>query len=128
MSLVRFDSAAPSLVTSVGTISGATPILDGLDFRPADGFLYGYRASTSGIYRVDIHTGATTLVSTSTMPVTSSLLGIDFNPVVNRLRVVTASDENRRINITTGVAIADGALTYAMGNTNIRDAAYTKPK
>lgn len=68
-SLVRFDSAAPGTVTTLGAISGAIGRLDGLDFRPADGLLYGYEANGSGIYRVDLATGVTTLVSTSSAPV-----------------------------------------------------------
>ena len=130
-SLIRFDSATPGTVTSIGSINGAVSSLNGLDFRPANGFLYGYSQSTSGIYRVDSATGATTLVSTSTAPVTTNLMGIDFNPVPDRLRVVTANDENRRINADTGAATTDGALAYAPGDVNfgadpnIVDAAYT---
>lgn len=130
-SLVRFDSAAPGTVTTLGAISGAIGRLDGLDFRPADGLLYGYEANGSGIYRVDLVTGVTTLVSTSSAPVGNAGLGIDFNPVVDRLRIVNPGDENRRINVATGAAIVDGALAFAAGDVNagtnpqIRDAAYT---
>ena len=129
--LVRFDTATPGTVTSVGALSGATTALDGLDFRPADGMLYGYNAATSGIYRVDPNTGVTTLFSTSSAPVSTSALGIDFNPVADRLRVVTANDENRRINVANGVALSDGTLAYAAGdantgvNPNVVEAAYT---
>ena len=129
-SLIRFDSSSPGIVTTLGSISGAIGRLHGLDFRPADGLLYGYEANTSGIYRVNVNTGVTTLVSTSTIPVGTSSLGIDFNPTVDRLRIVTSADENRRINVATGVAIADGALAYAAGDVNagsnprILDAAY----
>ena len=129
--LVRFDTATPGTVTSVGALSGATTALDGLDFRPADGMLYGYNAATSGIYRVDPNTGMTTLVSTSSAPVSTSALGIDFNPVADRLRVVTANDENRRINVANGAAQSDGMLAYAAGdanagvNPNVVEAAYT---
>ena len=132
-SLVRFDSAAPGAVTALGAISGATTRLNGLDFRPANGFLYGFSQATSGIYRVDTGSGTTTLVSTSTAPVTTDLLGIDFNPVPDRLRVVTVNDENRRINVDNGVVPLplDGTLAYSPGdvnfgrNPNIIDAGYT---
>ena len=134
--LVRFDSAAPGVVSIVGPISGATDNLNGLDFRPANGLLYGYEQASSGIYQVNTATGATTLVTTSTAPVSSALLGIDFNPVVDRLRLVTANDENRRININTTpppavVTTTDGTLAYVAGDVNagkdpnIIDAAYT---
>ena len=130
-SLIRFDTATPGAVTVIGALSGAVSTLDGLDFRPADGNLYGYQMASSGIYRVDLGSGATTLVSTSSAAVTSTQMGIDFNPVVDRLRVVSVNDENRRINVATGAALTDGALNYAVGdvnfgaNPNVRDAAYT---
>jgi len=118
------------VVSNIANLNGAALHLDGLDFRPADGLLYGYNGSSSGIYRVNTSSGATSFVSTSSAPV-SVPLGIDFNPVADRLRVVTPADENRRINIATGLAITDGTLTYAVGDVNagknasIIDAAYT---
>ena len=129
--LIRFDSATPGTTSTVGVIAGATVKLDGLDFRPADGLLYGYESATSGIYRVNTSTGATTLVSTSSAPVTAATMGIDFNPVPDRLRVATNDGDNRRINIATGAAITDGALVYAAGDANagaaprVADVAYT---
>ena len=129
--LVRFDSSAPALVTTIGNFSGATTTLSGMDFRPADGLLYGFNQADSGIYRVDTTTGATTLMSISTSAITSPRLGIDFNPVPDRLRVVAPSDQNLRINIANGAALIDGPLAYAAGdahqgaNPSIRDAAYT---
>jgi hypothetical protein len=129
--LVRFNSDTPGSVAVVGAISGATTTLDGLDFRPADRLLYGYSNTTGGIYRVDTTSGAVTLVSTSSAPTTTGLLGIDFNPVPDRLRIVTANDENRRANVSTGATLTDGTLAYAAGdvnagaNPNVIDAAYT---
>ena len=130
-SLVRFDSSTPGTVTVVGAISGVASSLSGLDFRPADGFLYGYQQSSSGIYRVNTSTGATALVSTSTASTSGSQSGIDFNPTVDRLRVVSTNNNNLRINVDTGAATVDAALAYASGDTNfgtkpnIVDAAYT---
>ncbi len=129
--LIRFDSASPGIVTTVGAISGAINRLDGLDFRPADGLLYGYEANGNGIFRVNINTGVTTFVSTSSATVGNARLGIDFNPVVDRLRVVNPADDNRRITVATGAADADGALAYVIGDINfgsnpqVADAAYT---
>ncbi len=132
--LVRFDSATPGIVTTVGSL---TTKLDGIDFRPADGLLYGYSGTTNGIYTVNTQTGTTTLLSTSQSPVTTTSLGIDFNPVPDRMRVVTANDENRRINVAngvnggTGTPPTDGTLAYVSGDTNVGvnpnivDAAYT---
>jgi hypothetical protein len=129
--LVRFDTATPGNVTTVGAISGATRTLDGIDFRAADGGLYGYSAASAGVYRVDPATGNTTLVSTTAPAVGNTAVGIDFNPAADRLRVVTAADNNLRINVATGATLVDGALTYAAAdahagtNPNITEAAYT---
>lgn len=129
--LLRFDSATPGATVNVGLISGATGKLDGLDFRPADGLLYGYASASSGIFRVDTATGATTLVSTSSAAVGAATLGIDFNPVPDRLRVASNNGDNLRINIATGAALVDGTLAYAVGDANanaapqIADVAYT---
>ena len=139
-SLIRFDSTTPGAVTTVGAITGAATSLNGLDFRPANGLLYGVQQSNSGIYTVDTATGATTFVSTvtSTTPpgttVTSPLTGIDFNPVPDRLRLVNDADQNLRINVVTGATTVDGTLAYAAGdpnagaNPNIIDAAYTNSR
>ena len=129
--LVRFDAAAPGVVTTVGALGGATTTLDGIDFRPADGALYGYNAASSGIYRVDTATGLTTLVSTSTTAIGRTAVGIDFNPAADRMRVVSAADNNLRINVATGATIVDGTLAYGAGDINaganpsIAEAAYT---
>jgi Domain of unknown function (DUF4394) len=131
-SLVRFDTATPGAITTVGALSGATSVLDGIDFRPADGAMYGFRSSDSTIYRVDPATGITTLVSTAATPVTrNSVVGIDFNPAADRLRVVSSADDNLRIVVPTGATPGDTPLSYAVGdvnagrNPNVIDAAYT---
>ena len=41
-SLIKFDLATPGITTLAGNFSGAATNLDGIDFRPADGLLYGY--------------------------------------------------------------------------------------
>ena len=107
--------------------------MSGLDFRPADGVLYGYQptSNTSGIYSVNLNTGATTFIRTSTPPTTGSPIGIDFNPMADRLRVVSTSNNNLRINVDTGATTVDGTLAYDTGDVNARrnptiaDAAYT---
>ncbi len=129
--LIRFNSATPGVVTTVGNFSGDTITMSGMDFRPADGALYGFNQATSGIYRIDTGTGATSLVSTSTTAIAAPAMGTDFNPVPDRLRVVSTGDQNLRINVATGAATVDGTLAYAAGdanagaNPNIIDAAYT---
>ncbi|HEY6563246.1 MAG TPA: DUF4394 domain-containing protein, partial [Pirellulaceae bacterium] len=117
--------------TSTIPFSGATSRLDGLDFRPANGLLYGYDESSNRVVTVDPLTAFTTLVSNPTTGSTTSDLGIDFNPVPDRMRLVNVDDQNLRINVDTGATIVDGTLAYDAGDPNtgvnplINEAAYS---
>ena len=51
--LIRFDIATPGSLTTVGLLSGAVTRLDGIDFRLANGQLYGYDAFTNQVVTVD---------------------------------------------------------------------------
>lgn len=108
--LVRFNSANPMRVTTLG-LTGAS--LTGLDFRPATGMLYGYNGSQ--LFTVNLRTGAATQVATVSSP-TGANVGFDFNPTVDRIRIVDAAGANRRVNPVDGVAIQDGAYAYAPGD------------
>jgi len=128
--LVNFDSASPASANFV-SVTGVVGNLLGIDYRPADGQLYGL-ASSNNIYTIDSSTGAATFKSTLDAPVSvGALSGVDFNPVVDRLRVVGSNDTNFRINVDTGATLVDGNLAYAPGdanfgaNPNITGAAYT---
>jgi hypothetical protein len=129
--LLRFGSNNTSAST-VGTFSDGVS-LSGLDFRPTDGLLYGYSHATSSIYTVNTQTAALTLVSTINPGTTGTPVGIDFNPVPNALRIVSAADDNLRIagGAPLNVRFQDGTLTYAGADANfgvnptIVDAAYT---
>ena len=49
--------------------------------------------------------------------------GVDFNPVADRLRVVSDTGQNLRINVDTGDTITDGAITPASGSAQASAAA-----
>jgi hypothetical protein len=132
--LVTFDSATPgSILTSVAP-TGLQPseVLLGIDFRPATGGLYGL-GSTSRLYLVNPVTGAVTQVgSAGAFALSGTAFGADFNPVVDRLRVVSNSGQNLRLNPNDGTLTAtDNALAYAAGDPNaaatprVLGAAYT---
>lgn len=130
-SLIRFDTATPGAVTTVGAISGAIAQLDGLDFRPSNGLLYGYNHATGSAYSVNTGTGAATFAALLSTPTNGPNLGIDFNPVPDRLRIVTDIGQNLRVNLAGGATTVDGVLAYAAGDPNfgavprIIDVAYT---
>ena len=120
--LTSFDPAAPATLTASvpisGLISGESVL--GIDFRPANGKLYAL-TSTARLLTVDADTGASTVVATlsadaadTTLPYTGlggpARFAVDFNPVADRLRVVSDSGLNLRINGDTGATTTDGAI------------------
>lgn len=128
--LLRFNSARLDRLTPVG-ITGIPmgETLVGIDLRPATGQLFGLSvnsvANTATLLLLDPQTGAATpigtpgqiaLVDGSGQPVDlpEGGFGIDFNPTVDRLRVVTSSGLNFRINPITGAAV-DGDNGGAAG-------------
>ena len=122
--LVSFDSSSPTIVL------GATPItgrlngedLIGIDFRPANGQLYGV-GDQGRIYSINTLTGLATVASTLSSPLQGSRFGIDFNPTVDRLRIVSDADQNIRVNVDTGAVLIDSLLNPSLAN--IVGAAYT---
>lgn len=118
--LVRFDSTAPGATSSVAlTGTGGEQIL-GIDVRPATGQLYGV-GSASNLFVIDVATGAATLVGALGTTLNGTSFGVDFNPVVDRLRVTSDSDQNLRINPTMpggAGTIVDGPLAFAAADVN----------
>jgi hypothetical protein len=112
--------------------------LIGIDFRPSNGVLYGVgrigNAAMGQLYTIDVETGAATKVGALTIPLDGAAFGVDFNPVPDRLRVVSDTGQNLRINPDTGaVAGTDTTLTYVAGDPNtgrapgVTAVAYTNP-
>ena len=139
--LLRFDGDNPQKVERQ-RITGLAPgeSLVGIDFRPSaqpagspqQGALYGI-GDQSNIYTIRQMTGVATRVATITadgQPVAlrGVSFGIDFNPTVDRLRIVSSANQNLRVNVDTG-ALADfdpntpgtqpdGDLQYAANDPN----------
>lgn len=115
--LIGFDSANPGTVTSTLTITGlGGQLIRGIDTRPATGQLYALGQSGT-LFTIDTGTGVATAVP-GNVPVGGGDLdfGIGFNPVPDRLRVVTATDLNLRVDPTNSATITDGTLAYAAGD------------
>jgi len=90
----------------VFTPSGVTGNIRGVDVRPADGKLY-IVTDTGSFYTLDLTTRAATQVSTQdTLFNGGGDYGFDFNPTVDRIRMVGVNGRNARYNIDTG-AMAD---------------------
>jgi hypothetical protein len=128
--LLLFRADHPETARTVQT-SGLSGRLVGVDRRPADGRLYGLTTSND-LYRIDPATGASTLVSTLTVPFDGDVRsGIAFNPQADRLRLVSADGQNLRVNVLLGATAVDAPLAYAPSDRNagkrprIAGAAYT---
>ncbi len=120
--LLRFTADKPGKIASSRPVTGmqAGDKLVGIDFRPATGQLYamGVNGSTGRLYTINPATGAAAVVGTGfSMPQSSGAAagkdyGFDFNPTVDRIRVIADSRDNFRLHPDTGaVAGADFPLT-----------------
>jgi hypothetical protein len=153
--LRRFQLDTPGTTTTVA-ITGITvgETLVGIDGRPATGQLYGLgvnaTANTGTLYRIDPQTGAATVIGISSQiafvdaignpvdlpnPATVGY-GFDFNPTVDRVRVVTGSGLSFRVNPTTGAPVDGDAVAAGInpdgsinglpgGSTGVAAVAYT---
>ena len=118
--LVTFDTATPGTTSGVQAITGVDGTLLSIDYRPATSVLYGL--SNGGvIYTINTMTGVATQQSIVSETLNGSQFAIDFNPTVDRLRIVSNMQQNLRVNVDTGAAIVDGTLTMS----GIVAAAYT---
>jgi hypothetical protein len=122
--LMRFDSTAPEFIQSEPMVSGLLPseTLLAIDFRPANGKLYGV-TNLSRLYVINPNTGAATLVSPDTfnplIPSGTTEIAFDFNPVTDLIRIVTPAGQNLRVNPDTGVVVAvDNTIAFAAGDPN----------
>jgi hypothetical protein len=119
-----FDPNKPEPVTKA--ITGLQPgegIL-GIDFRPLNGQLYAL-GNSSRIYTINLGTGAATVVGTQLPTLLSGTeFGFDFNPVVDKIRVVSNSGQNLRLDPVTG-AITGTDTVLSPGTPAVGAAAYT---
>jgi hypothetical protein len=124
--LVRFESATPANTSAALAITGlqAGENILGIDFRPVNGQLYAL-GSTSRLYTINVLTGVATQVgSAGAFTLSGTNFGFDFNPTVDRIRVVSDTGQNLRLNPN------DGTLSATDPNLNpgapsVTAAAYT---
>ena len=134
--LVGFKVGTPNTLDTNVTISGLAPgeLVLGIDVRPRDGMLYGL-TSTARLITIDPTTGVATVKATlaadstdTTLPYTAiagTAFAVDFNPVADRLRVISNSGQNLRINVDTGATTTDGVINRAGAAPSVAAAAYT---
>ncbi len=127
--LHKFNTDNPEKILKVINFTGlqSEEKILAIDFRPATGQLYGL-SSSSRIYVINLNSGAVNMIGAGpfTPTLEGKLAGFDFNPTVDRIRVVTNSGQNLRLNPETGtVAFEDmdingpaGAMVSAVAYTN----------
>ena len=135
--LVRFTPSTACEPTPAVRVSGLQPgeSLLAIDERPATGQLYGL-GSSSRVYVVDAATGVATQVGSGPFSplLSGSAFGFDFNPTVDRIRIVSDTGQNLRAHPETGAVVSqDATLRFAAGDVHagaqpgIVGAAYTNP-
>ena len=126
--LLCFTADAPGSADRIGFVTGLSTDtrLVGIDFRPATGELWGL-GNAGGLYTVDLRNAAATFKARLSTPLTGANFGVDFNPTVDRLRIVSDDGQNLRVAVDTGAVTVDTAvsITPPTTTTGIVGAAYT---
>jgi hypothetical protein len=117
--LVTFDSGSPNIINSSLAVTGigAGQTLVGIDFRPSTGGLVGLARDAAGQSQVyTLSFGGAALAVGGLFSLTGGAFGVDFNPVPDALRIISDTEENRRITAGgTGVVNTDSNLTRIVG-------------
>jgi Domain of unknown function (DUF4394) len=114
--IVWIDTEQKKVTGSVKLDGGASLI--GLDVRPADNKVYGVTPDGT-IVTVDVKSGKWEKKSqlSEALP-KGATFTVDFNPVADRLRVLSSTGMSYRINVEDGKTIVDGSLKYADADAN----------
>jgi Domain of unknown function (DUF4394) len=135
--LIKFDTATLGVLSGhqITGLQTGTENIVGIDVRPATGELYavtvpiGVAANALvRTYKADPDTGVFTFVGSiaNLVPGAADVVsGIDFNPTVDRIRVVNVSDENFRVNPNNGALAGDDPNLNPAGS-QIVDLAYDR--
>lgn len=122
--LANFISSSPGAFSQrpiTGLAAGEFALA--IDFRPAAPLGRLYTITNQGrLYRIDDPTtGAAVAVGPGGLPVpVGAAIGFDFNPTVDRIRLITDADNNLRLHPDLGTVVStDGALAYAVGDVNV---------
>ncbi|MFN3754858.1 DUF4394 domain-containing protein [Flavobacterium sp.] len=126
--IVKYNArnlTSPISTTPITGLAGSEQIVS-IDYRPATGQLYAL-GSSSRLYFINEESGAATALGTASFsPATSGTnASLDFNPTVDRIRLVTASGQNLRLHPELGTVVATDIAIAGNANTRIGAVAYT---
>lgn len=109
--LLRFNAGQPQNVRERKPLTGlpAGEKILGIDYRVAYGMLFALGASGQ-LYRIDtLSATATAIGSPAALPAEGRSWGFDFNPAVDRIRVVNEAGWNLRLHPETGAVVDSDA-------------------
>lgn len=132
--LISFNAGQPQKLLSKKALTGlnAGESIVGIDYRVARGQLYAL-TNAGRLLRLDAARGnVETIGEPQDLKLGAEIIGFDFNPTVDRIRLVSDQGRNQRLHPDSGAMVdgdantpgiqPDGALNYAAG-----DAAAGKP-
>jgi hypothetical protein len=133
MTMSAFKTNTPNVLDWVADIvgfSGCDTKLVGVDIRPANNVLYGV-GNCGGVYTIPFWPGSDaqmhiTKVGQLTVALAGASFGVDFNPAVDRLRIISDTGQNLRHDVVGNTTIKDMPLTLnGAPATGVTAAAYT---
>lgn len=129
--LVSFNANNPKTFAAKTAITGITAgeKLMSIDFRPATGELYAL-SNASKLYIINTASASARMVSATafTPAVSGTIASIDFNPTVDRIRLVSNTGQNLRLHPETGAVAATDTNISGAGTPSINGVAYTNSK
>ena len=128
--LVAFNASTPGTSSKnaiTGLVAGET--LMSIDYRPSTGELYAL-SSASKLYIINTTTFAAHVVNATpfTPAISGTVFSIDFNPTVDRLRLVSNNGQNLRLNPETGIVAATDMAINGGASPAISGIAYTNSR
>jgi hypothetical protein len=119
--LISFDSMTPGNILTGVPISGlqSNEVIQGIDFRPATGELFGV-GSFSNLYTINTSTGAASLVGAGPFApaLNGAWFGTDFNPTIDRIRNDSDANQNLVLNPNSGTSTGVTDVFYPAGDPN----------
>jgi hypothetical protein len=126
--LLKINAQKSDMATATTTITGlmTNDALTAIDFRPATGELYGV-STMNRLYVINQETGAARVIGSAMLSpaISGSAVGLDFNPTVDRIRLVTNTGQNLRLHPETGAVVATDGVINGSGNLGVEAVAYT---
>lgn len=118
--IVTFNAATPGTAVRSVAITGLAPgtRLTGIDYRPTNARILYALNNLGQLYAINPRTGVAVAVGAPSFPPIGDV-AFDFNPTVDRIRIVTTTRQNVRVNPDSGgLAATDGVVAYAAGDAN----------